>query len=1003
MSREYFFTVEYPGAKTKSSGMCKIRKKGIYLYFLRYGFFLKNREYSLKYDEAIAPYTDTFKTVCVKNEYGEKEEAQVLEGIDAIGLQDVPPLEEFDVVRTPLNKGYIYLINDDPKSKESFRELYVNEIGEMEYVVKKGKKNKEYPDIREAPLLKDKMTYVDVPLNSKYWIAYSHTQWSFSFLKEMISNQSERQKKMKLFECKGIPTAEKYELPSDLNSYKNVRIAFLMGDKRFFNYQKILNIICIDERKQDTKGKNLLYEDMFITLNDPIGAAYDIGTELTKEHTEHRALIQSLQTGEDPSQIFKRMWSDQEKYLPINPPKNTEEFTALFGTALGIYHLTYSKNSEKKYQNLKSYVDDEKIKTVLGVYSRKYKREYINKLRKDFAYFLDSKYFKQYLNYFFFDVTTIFMGKFFLTDFLRILVEHPHDKDRFIDLPEDYEGNDDNVVESFINKTTQEGNPYHKIFSSEIYLEVLEEKEEFLSTCMDFDVVRGTIISLQGIVDTYVKHIAKIRNSEVMLKYLRALRQGKGAVLKVEKTVLLTYEKYGFGVERGSIVPKPENVDKDYLYLKTSKTFDEAKAQARTKRIVLPLTHKGEKLMRGILEHPHFKFLMVSIELANLTVSVKNEMQESQAKNNISTIGAVAQLGYFLSEYQQEKLEMLSSKGIAKNITLGLKGIGATATAVSAAFTCIDSFKMRDPDAAVAWGVSAYFSGVLALEVFGLITLSFWPLTIVTLLAFGSMFLAIYLTDSPIEFFVKNNLLSNYQKFIPKSSFDYIPPTYSQRLIENKNNLVRDEVYQWRNLIKAEQDFYDALCAHRIEEHLSEMIFYDRHKKSFFKNLWEGITSTAPMTHRKLKITITPAKFYLNKSKLFYQLWFFPEGIQDSYTSKTEPILLKDYSIPKNSKTFQIEYNIFDPVSDLVSLSSILVFMTKIEIDATIGEYWHSQREGKEIYYAYKLSPIRYQEGRANEAEELSRKYEVMFNNHIRIGTLDELKKLKTWKRNGHI
>ena len=104
------------------------------------------------------------------------------------------------------------------------------------------------------------------------------------------------------------------------------------------------------------------------------------------------------------------MWSDQEKYLPINPPKNTEEFTALFGTALGIYHLTYSKNSEKKYQNLKSYVDDEKIKTVLGVYSRKYKREYINKLRKDFAYFLDSKYFKQYLNYFFFDVTTIFYG-----------------------------------------------------------------------------------------------------------------------------------------------------------------------------------------------------------------------------------------------------------------------------------------------------------------------------------------------------------------------------------------------------------------------------------------------------------------------------------------------------------------------------------------------------------------------------------------------------------------
>ena len=71
-----------------------------------------------------------------------------------------------------------------------------------------------------------------------------------------------------------------------------------------------------------------------------------------------------------------------------------------------------------------------------------------------------------------------FMGKFFLTDFLRILVEHPHDKDRFIDLPEDYEGNDDNVVESFINKNYSRGKLHiTKSFPPKYILKFLKKKK----------------------------------------------------------------------------------------------------------------------------------------------------------------------------------------------------------------------------------------------------------------------------------------------------------------------------------------------------------------------------------------------------------------------------------------------------------------------------------------------------------------------------------------------
>lgn len=40
-----FFTVEYPGAETKKGPELKFIPAGVYLHFLRYGYFRKENEY----------------------------------------------------------------------------------------------------------------------------------------------------------------------------------------------------------------------------------------------------------------------------------------------------------------------------------------------------------------------------------------------------------------------------------------------------------------------------------------------------------------------------------------------------------------------------------------------------------------------------------------------------------------------------------------------------------------------------------------------------------------------------------------------------------------------------------------------------------------------------------------------------------------------------------------------------------------------------------------------
>ena len=175
MDKKFFFTVEYPGAETKKGPVLFVPEGEISLYFIRFSLFFENADYLYtEYQNA---------TICEQtNEDIYSGISNPLGDVEVIRKEGLPlPFEKFDLVRTGLNQGYLYLINDDPEAEDAFRELEVNQSGFLSYIIEKGKRNVRYDDVRPETDIRDDRQNVVVPKNSKYWIAYSMIQWDYNY------------------------------------------------------------------------------------------------------------------------------------------------------------------------------------------------------------------------------------------------------------------------------------------------------------------------------------------------------------------------------------------------------------------------------------------------------------------------------------------------------------------------------------------------------------------------------------------------------------------------------------------------------------------------------------------------------------------------------------------------------------------------------------------------------------------------------------------------------
>ncbi|WP_311326257.1 toxin VasX [Capnocytophaga sputigena] len=1028
MDKKIFFTVEYPGAETKKSPDLCVREKGIYLHFLRTGLFLKNTDDSKPQYEV--------ETIYNNNYFKTKENGIIeIDGMDMYG--GLPEFEHFDLVHTALNEGYLYLINDDPKSKNAFIEVEVDSLGRLRYIIRKGKKHKKYDNSRNSSPQEEYIQYLVVQPNTKYWIAFSYYQWSHKYLKEMLNDIEKRKKRMRLIDCKAIKIDDDNSAGNP-KSYKKVKAAFRPSDeKKRYHFKYDFDIVICDENNQSSNGDNDFYEDLFIILDDPIGCAFDMGIELSNAHTFHYALIESLQTGDKPAKIFDRLcgkYNDVYQPSVYIPAYETEQFQALFGSALSLYHFLYGdppkqktpiKDDEKEArEEQQKYMDDlreetsrEKIEKVLGVEERKQQRQKIKNIREDFINYLWCDYFCKFLEKFMGNSYEIYLGKYYLSDLVNAIAVHPHYKDRFIDLPKDYEGDNDPKGDDFFERITQENNIYHKIFMAEVPEKDLVKHETLLQTFLKVDVEITFMRTLESIAEGFAMHCFKKGDMTPIFNYIASLPLAKEHTERLRRSNPNNFEKTTPKITEGRIPAKNiGEIEKNYIHISRYMREVETKPNLppapiagkpipdRKINILAEQASKKENLINRILNHPRFRAFIFSVELLYTSINFNRVCKDPNAKNSAYAGGAFVQSIYsFLKYAEAKKLTLGFSKEKTKYLPLITKGAEVASQGITIGMCAWESFVAfyeRDTDAAWAWVASGTFStlallgGTLGLfESVPYVAAFFaspWGIALVLALSLGAAILAFYLTDDALERFVKNNLLSEKPTFKRK----YYQMSYTEELIERRRELVT-RVEEWQDLRKAQDDLYDILCANRVEYKLGQMV-------DLFKS--QTYTQNKTFTHNRVTIKFTPAQFNYDKSYIYYQLYLLPMGLQENYSEFTKPFPITpmkevEFSTSDDTSkdTLEIKYNIYDGLEGRLTFSSIFIFISQTLIDPEANEYWPTQRGGER--FQAKMIPVISKFGGENDGwwKEMIAVIDNKAQKDIRIGTFEEIMNPNIW------
>ena len=1018
MDKKFFFTVEYPGAETKKGPVLYVPEGEISLYFLRFSLFFENADYLYtEYQNA---------TICEQtNEDIYSGISNPLDDVEVIRKEGLPlPFEKFDLVRTGLNQGYLYLINDDPEAEDAFRELEVNQSGFLSYIIEKGKRNVRYDDVRPEIDIRDDRQNVVVPKNSKYWIAYSMIQWDYNYLKEMLSNAEKRKERMQLVECNGIDTAQD-NLANDIKSYKYVKAAFPVGDNRIYLFEKELKRIAA-YYKSSKESENQLLGEMFITLNDPMGCAFDMGIKLREEHTLHYDLIEFLQTGKPKENVFKHFWKD----ITYSPNSyKSDQFQALFGTALSLYHFLYgdppkqktpeNDDEKKAREKQQEYMDDlreetsrEKIEKVLGIEERKQQRQKIELIRNEFIKYLNCDYFCHFLERFMGNSYEIYLGKYYLSDLVNAIAIHPHYKDRFIDLPKDYEGDNDPQVDDFFEQITQENNIYHKIFMAEVTEKDLVKHETFLQTCLKVDVEITFLRTIESIVEGFAMHCYKKDDMTPILDYITSLALGKEYTDPIRRSKPNYFSPaYPFIHKGKHPFEEMGGMEKKYVHIgyapeEIGPLSRNTPLPPREEPIPEPPatdpTPKKDTLVNRILNHPRFRAFILSLETLYVLVNFNRLRKDFNAKNSAYSLGAGAQWGYSYLKYQEAKKLAMGLTEEEIGLTKAIKGWNLASQGITIAM-CFweswDAFKERDTDASTAWAISGIlYSGAALLSSI----LPFWPIAIILTLSLGAMIFAFYLTDDALERFVKNNLLSSEPAF--KRRYYYM--TYVEELIERRKELVTG-VEEWQDLSRAQDDLYDILFAPRIKPNFTQPIALKKEYQNLSSR--EKLFTLVGNTYKKLILTISPAQVIYDVSYFYYQLWFFPEGIKETYNANTQPILVpigeENICLEENGKTtaFSIECDIYEGLfKTLYSSSSLFVFIYQAEIEPS--NFYPIQRGGKR-YHAMIINPY-YESGgiqpmgpSLSEQSNHRRDISPFAQGRTCIGSFKEIINPKTWKK----
>jgi hypothetical protein len=1068
------FECSYGDIVTHENPKMRIKEPGVYLHFLRYGLFDKSapdkeRQYihydtdsneeenqideqqqlllqikDFELEKSLIKRDKTYVETSKKQVYSTIEE-KVIELDEVIvkakkhKIEGLPEFDNFYHSKTSLNEGYIYLINKN-KPDEYF-ELYVHINGDLQHINWDYSKNigsdGKVLDVRvpdSSDIIRAKK--IDPP-GKELWVAYSIAQWSREYHEMMINDEELRKKRMKLIKCDALKKDEE-RTPSEDHELTPVpyhQAYAVYADKQDFRIRDMhqtLEDIHLDEKQEDKNGDNEEYQDLFFVLDDPLGMAQDVADVLNVAHDKHRATVESMQTGESEAAIFNRLQTKPDATSKFITTEYGQQANALFTNALTLYNFIHNTNQDIK-DKFEEHVDFDKINKILGFEYREKQRERIATVRNDYLELIKSEYYKTaFVDGLRGNDQDTFENRSIIASQLSLLTEHPQHKDRFIDPSYQYKGNEDTDFDNFIANSVNSNDEHYQLFTKDINIDNLTQSTIALKS--GFKLSRRAIKSLKDVTTAYTRQAYLVKDTEILSKTIKAFKDSNGWNIKINTKALdkalsetnsglfpLLLEKEGvlFG-KKGKI-----------LKIRTSRHI--AKQAAQTKSLTLQtqgLGNKTSKLLKDILDSPHFRKWMAGIELVNTIIKVKSFYDKDSFKNFIGLTGSTASLTSAVLSYKEASLKIAGASDDII-ITIGRVGrvAGLVGSMVSAGMCFYDmqaSFRVNDNDAAAVWGLTGLVSTALFIE--GLAYTASWStlvgsgglaagagatgilsggLTIVLSIAFfGGIALAIYLTDSPLEKFIKNNILS---KENPWNSKTTIPYAYVKELEANKDDLVDDEVSRWRDFVVASDDLYDLLISYKVGAERSNLVDLEKKEDPSWgdqiKSVIRDVAGTKLIAAKTITIAVTLRKFYNDKSEFRYALAFFPKELK--HNKQQKPILLSDTKTALDTTdgiyTLKITFTLNDRILKSIGIGSEFVFFSNTLIHEEFNEYWPSQR-GRTRYHAYKFDADYNLHGTGTVgatsllAEVSDNFMSAYLGTNIRVGTEEELILPKTWK-----
>lgn len=295
--------------------------------------------------------------------------------------------------------------------------------------------------------------------------------------------------------------------------------------------------------------------------------------------------------------------------------------------------------------------------------------------------------------------------------------------------------------------------------------------------------------------------------------------------------------------------------------------------------------------------------------------------------------------------------------GFAKNAAFFEK-VGNGVTAFICAWESYKRFDASDTDAAAAWGGAS--AGFL------MATLAGGPLMWAGMgIGLGFVILAYYLTDTPLEEFIKNNALSD-ERGLPKAEGEK-PGRYITRVYDTRGSLNPDSTYHKRNdFLWANVKLSDLLVASDITVDVEQLA--DETKKA------HQAGPATIITHRGLaktiSVTISFRQFLRHENQLACRVHFYQDGLLSPNTIGVE---LRQLSfarefIPASSTRppkVKVTFTLSDNITAAYKQHSQLLFVCGLSLGD--NRFYPAKFDGKARFLGAYINTLFIKEGTHTE------------------------------------